>query len=289
MDSPSTIQEFDTSASPQPLSLSVGSAWGYIGILFLITLLAGGVIAAASHGFDVKNMGTSPLKLMSYVLPFLLFGLFLKFKGELAAVFRASANQKQVPFLLYLLLIPLVPSIQVVLEPVTSLIPMPEMIKAWFEKELMSKSVYTILTVVVAAPVLEELVFRGLLLRGMLREYSATKAIVWSSVMFAVFHLNPWQGIGAFVVGVFMGWLFYRTRSLWVCIFFHFVNNLLSTIAVHFTPAGVDKFDSFYNQIGNATAYALIYAAALLVLIGSVFYLRRLLDTLPLKEEAAVA
>ena len=38
-------------------------------------------------------------------------------------------------------------------------------------------------------------------------------------------HLNPWQGIAAFLLGAWYGWIYYKTRSLKTTIFLHFLNN----------------------------------------------------------------
>lgn len=67
---------------------------------------------------------------------------------------------------------------------------------------------------VVVAPLTEEFLFRGLILRGFLSRYSARKAILVSGLLFGAFHLNPWQFLGATVVGVLFGWWFAQTRSL---------------------------------------------------------------------------
>ena len=48
-----------------------------------------------------------------------------------------------------------------------------------------------IIAVVVVAPVIEELLFRGLILRGFLSHYSTRKAILASAIIFGLFHLNP--------------------------------------------------------------------------------------------------
>jgi membrane protease YdiL (CAAX protease family) len=78
----------------------------------------------------------------------------------------------------------------------------------------------------VSAPILEELLFRGLLLPGLLKNYGPRKAIFQSSLLFGVMHLNPAQVVSAFLLGLFLGWLYYRTKSLAVCIVVHFLNNV---------------------------------------------------------------
>ncbi len=63
-------------------------------------------------------------------------------------------------------------------------------------------------------PILTEVFFRGIVLKGMLRKRHAPgKAILVSSLLYA-FCWNPYFLGGTFLVGLFCGWLFYRTGSL---------------------------------------------------------------------------
>lgn len=78
---------------------------------------------------------------------------------------------------------------------------------------------------VVVAPVTEEVLFRGLILRGFLANYSKRRAILLSALLFAVMHTNPWQFISAFVAGVILAWLLIETGSLLPCLFAHAVAN----------------------------------------------------------------
>ena len=82
-------------------------------------------------------------------------------------------------------------------------------------------------TLAVVAPLTEEFLFRGLILRGFLLRYTAPKAIVVSALLFAVFHLNPWQLAGAFFLGVLFAWWYTGTRSLVSGLFGHALNNSL--------------------------------------------------------------
>lgn len=81
------------------------------------------------------------------------------------------------------------------------------------------------------APVVEEVVFRGAILRALLqKKWNPWIAIVISAAIFGIIHLNLTQGVSAFVVGIFMGWLFYRTRSIWPCVIVHMMNNTISSM-----------------------------------------------------------
>lgn len=89
----------------------------------------------------------------------------------------------------------------------------------------------------VAAPVLEEMLFRGVILRGFLRQYSRTFAILWSAALFGAAHLNLYQLATAFAIGIVAGWLYERCRSLWPCILLHASYNGFVTV--------------YYNWLGS--------------------------------------
>lgn len=107
----------------------------------------------------------------------------------------------------------------------TRLIPMPEAIVEAFEKMNNISPIYLILAVCVFAPFVEEFMFRGILLNGFLNKYSPKTAIILSSIFFAIAHLNIPQGINAFILGLVLATVYYKTRSLYLCIFMHFINN----------------------------------------------------------------
>src|SRR5690606_30966839 len=80
--------------------------------------------------------------------------------------------------------------------------------------------------IVIAAPILEEVIMRGIILDGLLKRYSPVRSILFSSFLFGLLHLNPWQMVSAMVIGIFAGWVYYRTRSLALPILIHATNNL---------------------------------------------------------------
>lgn len=75
------------------------------------------------------------------------------------------------------------------------------------------------------APVVEEIVFRGLIMRG-LEKYGKWFAIVASSVLFGLFHGNPAQSPYAFAVGLVMGYVAMEYNLLWAMVM-HMINNLV--------------------------------------------------------------
>jgi membrane protease YdiL (CAAX protease family) len=89
------------------------------------------------------------------------------------------------------------------------------------------------LLLVVIAPVSEELLFRGIILRGLLSRYRPAAAVVLTALLFAILHANPWQFFSALFLGIVFGWFYLRTGSIALCILAHAMANglnLLSTM-----------------------------------------------------------
>lgn len=97
-----------------------------------------------------------------------------------------------------------------------------------------SHPIVMFISLVIVAPITEEIFFRGILLRGMLKNHSPKVAVIASSAMFGLMHLNPVMILPATIIGIFLAWIFILTRSLWCCFFCHAVNNLVVFIAVLF-------------------------------------------------------
>ena len=74
----------------------------------------------------------------------------------------------------------------------------------------------------------EEVFFRGIIARKFYRTYSPLKAILLSAALFGIMHLNPWQAVNSFLGGIFYGWIYWRYRSIWLCMFIHAYNNVLA-------------------------------------------------------------
>ncbi|QOR34813.1 CPBP family intramembrane metalloprotease [Clostridium sp. 'deep sea'] len=87
-----------------------------------------------------------------------------------------------------------------------------------------------ILTVVVTAPVVEELFLRGVILRGLGNKYSKTKAIILTAFLFGLVHLNIWQFVAAFLGGLFLSWLYVNSKALLLSILAHAVHNGMSLV-----------------------------------------------------------
>jgi membrane protease YdiL (CAAX protease family) len=98
-------------------------------------------------------------------------------------------------------------------------------------EQLADDSPAALVLVCVLAPVLEEMLFRGLILRGFLARYPRWPAILGSALLFGAAHLNLYQFVVCSLGGVLLGWLYERTRSLIPCIALHAAYNAAVTWA----------------------------------------------------------
>lgn len=106
------------------------------------------------------------------------------------------------------------------------ILPMPKFIQDILMGVMQDKWSSFVLLVIIAS-LTEEILCRGVILRGFLSHYSKTTAIILSAILFALFHVNIYQLFSAFILGLFLGWVYTETRSLYLCFFIHSFHNLL--------------------------------------------------------------
>lgn len=102
-------------------------------------------------------------------------------------------------------------------------------------EQLLAEPAAAFFQVTVAAPILEELVFRGFLLKRSLRCRGRWPSILLVSAVFGIFHLNIVQGICAMVAGIFLCLLYARRRSVFLCMLAHgFFNGFAFWLMIAF-------------------------------------------------------
>ena len=115
-----------------------------------------------------------------------------------------------------------------------SLWPMPQELQAaidtLFHREWRFGLAYDIFQVALVPAMAEELLFRGFLLTVMLRKMPVWAAVLLNGFLFALYHLNPWQFVGLFLLGTAFAAIFVKTRNLTLVMLAHFVNNLIGVL-----------------------------------------------------------
>ena len=94
--------------------------------------------------------------------------------------------------------------------------------------------VLAIFSTAIVPAICEEYLFRGAIL-GLLLPFGRTAAIIGSSVLFGFMHQNPLQLFYTVFMGVILGYIYVKTKSIWACVLLHFFNNLI-TVVEDFLP-----------------------------------------------------
>ena len=90
-------------------------------------------------------------------------------------------------------------------------------------------SVLVLLYVCLIGPVLEELIFRGFILKA-LQKHGVSFAVIFSALLFTLFHQNIAQIFLPFLLGVMLALLTIRTGSILPAMLAHIVNNIMSMV-----------------------------------------------------------
>lgn len=99
------------------------------------------------------------------------------------------------------------------------------------------------------APLSEELVFRGAILRELLKwKENPWIGIIISAMLFSLVHMNPVQMPHAFLVGILLGWLYYRTNSIIPGVTWHWVNNTIAYVMYNLTNPDETLLEYFGSQ-----------------------------------------
>ncbi len=119
-------------------------------------------------------------------------------------------------------------------EHITRIIPPPNWFWELFDNVFDNRYGFwgVIFRVAIFAPIVEELIFRGLIMHGLMRNYPKIVAIFMSGLLFACFHMNPWQFTATFVLGCLLAGLMYITNNIVACIIGHAINNLLVLFSI---------------------------------------------------------
>ncbi len=245
--------------------------------IFVVIGLFGAEHLVAAALYDARGvLGVHPRDLEGAVVILgnaIIFIALMHYKqlsyGPLFHSSRSSASATLITLTLPILLV--VPGLLAFMSAVNNLLvwlfPMSRWEEAMFER-MMSNGIASVIATCLLAPVLEEMLFRGIILRSFLHQYSRWIAIVGSAALFGAAHLNIYQfavGLGA---GLLLGWLYERTQSLWPCILLHGAYNSGVTV-IYFLldkPAASEP----WSMAPQSGILAIVAAAVGLVLLHRV-------------------
>ncbi|MFA0960986.1 lysostaphin resistance A-like protein [Roseivirga sp. BDSF3-8] len=151
-----------------------------------------------------------------------------------------------------------------------------------------SRSIFLLPALLITGPILEEILFRGLILKGSLNAFSPFKAIAFSSLLFAFSHTTPPQLLSGLIVGGAIGWICYKTGSLIPGILahvaFNFGNYILRFI---YDDAYIEGMLRGTEGFISGVSWYIPWMVALLLTGGIGYYLYRqvMAHTYPLMDQ----
>jgi membrane protease YdiL (CAAX protease family) len=239
----------DTPAAPAPIRWGLGDftwVWlvtivGQIILGVVVIVARGGANLAPGHTYQTDAIDIAVITAGSALLTVGLLRAFVapRGRGRLRTDFGLTVRVGDWPWLLAGLGLQAVAlGMAVLIEAVAGSEPKQEVVKALQHSGTAAKLLGAI-AVVAFAPVAEELLFRGVLLRGLLRRYSAPVAVVAGGLVFAVVHLVDPSAAPLLaplaMVGIVSGVVAVRTGDLSRSILLHAGFNLLSAVLLFTT------------------------------------------------------
>ena len=199
--------------------------------MFLVLQLFTGIVGSAVAGLLGYQGGAaftyiiivatlvSDLLMIGFVYFLMERGSRTAFRGYLG---RPTAFQVVLSVLALLMLM-------VVINALLEVLGVPDLIKE--DMASLMRNPLGILTVSLLGPIAEEVCFRRGVMGSLMESgRSSRKAILISAALFGIIPLKPGQVLGAFALGLFFGWLYWRTHSLVLPIVCHVLNNSISTL-----------------------------------------------------------
>ena len=208
----------------------------YTVVFLLIQLLAGGLVALALKLLGHDDAVNSPYSTIGGMVVFVIvtLGVFLHFGWAEAS--RSYLQSRPWAVLTWSVLAALgvvVPSIYA-----QELLPsLPNIVEEEMGAMMSVPGGYFVICLL--APLVEELVMRGAVLRALLRWMPGRQwlMIALSALLFALIHMNPAQMPHAFVMGLLLGWMYVRTGSIVPGVAFHWANNTVAFILYRLYPS----------------------------------------------------
>lgn len=116
----------------------------------------------------------------------------------------------------------------------------------------------------------EEFLFRGLVLRGY-EKFGSKKAVILTGIMFGVLHLQLMSIPSIILLGIMISFVVYRTNSIWAGVIYHFVHNTMTVGMLYlqnFILDSADLIDDMPTDFNALPEAEMIIAIAIWVIIG---------------------
>jgi membrane protease YdiL (CAAX protease family) len=121
----------------------------------------------------------------------------------------------------------------------------------------------------------EELWCRAFLGRGLVGRHGVVMGVILTSLFFGAIHVDPHQGTMAALMGLFLYFSYLMTRSLWVPMLMHFLNNSLSVIGERLAAAGSEQLGKIDTDPAGIPWTVFVAAGCVAAAVCWAFYTSR--------------
>ena len=249
--------------------ISVKIAFSIVFISLISAFFAGALVIGI--GLSQSSSSQKIYNLLSFVIgqSFMLLPLlyFLTIKKEpILNRLRIRAVEKDVIVYTFLLSIGVV-VLSDELDRIISIVwPAPDYIldlNSLLQPESMLGFILLILAIVIIAPIGEELLFRGFLQQILEHKWNdTTKSILVTALVFAIIHMNAYWFIQIYFLGILLGFLAWKTKSVIPSLILHSVNNGL---ALTFAITDIDQY-SLYIWNGHVAPWCIVFCIIFTIL-----------------------
>jgi len=162
-------------------------------------------------------------------------------------------------------------------------IPVPEEIRKYIDllKDLFERTyrilvsassptefLFVVVTVALVPALSEEILFRGLVQRSIEEEAGGLRAAIIAGIIFGAYHLNPLSIVPLIALGIFFGFIVYRSQNISLAIWTHFFNNFVACTATYlnlrddFVAIAPEKSPTGGIVLANTLLFAVVFLVA---------------------------
>ncbi len=283
-------------------------AWAFVSVsligIFFLYQIVGGTITFLLFGMDMADSNVTIVRLATMVgqvlfilIPTVILAK-LRFPGRtnvfrfgdfhpgqlllvLVAVFALQQLLQGYLMLQEAVPLELPPVVQQFVDQIKKL--MEQMYRMLTSADSFPEFLFVVLVIAVTPAICEEILFRGLIQTtleesgthdgGGSRPQRGLTAAVIAGIVFGVYHLNPFTLIPLIVLGVYFGFVVYRTQNIVTSIAAHFFNNFLACVVVYlqldenFIAISPDKFPDSETLLLNFALSSVVFVAATYYLV----------------------
>ena len=164
--------------------------------------------------------------------------------------------------------IPLPENVRVIVERIKDLFE--ETYRILVGAESIPEFVFVVLIVAVVPALAEEFLFRGIVQRSMEETVGGLRGAILAGVIFGAFHMNPFSLVPLVALGIFFGYLVFRSRNITLAVAAHFFNNFIACTATYlklrddFVVLAPDQTASLSLVAMNTSFFGIVFLVSLL-------------------------